>query len=302
MGIRWQMWGGYVHLLVTDPAGLTSARAIVNAVLEDVDHAASLFRDDSELSQLNRSGSRSTRVSARLYELLQAALRAAEITNGAVDLTVGVPVRRHATSAPTTDRTAPSAITISTIQRHSWRALRLDPQQQSVDVPQGVELDLGASAKAVTADIAAQAVAHRTGCGVLVNLGGDLAVAGAAPSGGWPIRIADDHRNNDGPGPTIALSTGGLATSSTTVRGWWSGDRRMHHIIDPMTGWPARVIWRTVTVAAGSCLDANAAATAAIVMGDDAPDWLAARRLPSRLVAADGAVTTVGAWPPETPS
>ena len=301
-GVRWPLWGGYAHLLVTEPEVLKSARVIVDAVVEDVDRAASLFRDDSELSRLNRSRNGSMRVSACLYELLQSALRAAETTNGAVDLTVGVAVQRHAARAPASDPTASSVRTVSTVRRHSWRALRLDPQQRSVDVPDGIELDLGASAKAVTADLAARAVANQTGCGVLVNLGGDLAIAGAAPTGGWPIRIADDHRNDNGPGLTVALSTGGLATSSTTVRGWWSGDRWLHHIVDPVTGWPARVVWRTVSVAAGSCLEANAAAMAAIVMGHNAPVWLTARRHPSRLVAADGSVTTLGAWPQETAS
>jgi thiamine biosynthesis lipoprotein len=71
----------------------------------------------------------------------------------------------------------------------------------------------------------------------------------------------------------------------------------MHHILDPGSGLPARGPWRTVSVAAATCADANIAATAAIVLGDDAPDWLAGQALPARLVALDGTARTQGGWP-----
>jgi thiamine biosynthesis lipoprotein len=97
----------------------------------------------------------------------------------------------------------------------------------------------------------------------------------------------------------VHLTGGGLATSSTTVRRWRRGNVDLHHIVDPRTGLPARTCWRTVTVGAGSCVDANAAATAAIVWGEPAPGWLAGRGLPARLVRACGSVVTVGGWPAE---
>jgi FAD:protein FMN transferase len=129
---------------------------------------------------------------------------------------------------------------------------------------------------------------------VLVNLGGDIAVAGTAPAQGWTVGVGDDHR---GPADqTLTIRGGGLATSSTVVRCWGAG---RHHIIDPRTGIPAGPHWRTASVAAASCVDANTASTAAIVLGPSAPAWLAERELPARLVARDGAVTLVGAWPQE---
>ncbi|MDX6222320.1 MAG: FAD:protein transferase, partial [Frankiales bacterium] len=76
--------------------------------------------------------------------------------------------------------------------------------------------------------------------------------------------------------------------------------RDLHHIIDPRTGAPAATCWRTVTVAGASCVDANAASTAAIVMGAAAEEWLAGLGLPARLVGEDGSVVTVGGWPEET--
>jgi thiamine biosynthesis lipoprotein len=138
---------------------------------------------------------------------------------------------------------------------------------------------------------------------VLVNLGGDLTVAGSTPpDGGWAVLVTDDHRSPlDADGQTVAVRSGGLATSSTTVRRWRAGGREHHHIVDPRTGLAAAEIWRTVSVAAATCVDANTASTAAIVRGREAPAWLDRMGLPARLVALDGSVSTTGAWPGETP-
>ena len=135
---------------------------------------------------------------------------------------------------------------------------------------------------------------------MLVSLGGDVAVAGEAPPGGWPIRIADDHAAPlDTPGQTIALLVGGLATSGTAVRRWDTTAGELHHIVDPRTGRPASTPWRTATVAARSCVEANTASTAAIVLGEAAPAWLEAVGLPARLVGVDGSAALVGGWPAE---
>jgi thiamine biosynthesis lipoprotein len=132
----------------------------------------------------------------------------------------------------------------------------------------------------------------------LVNLGGDVAVAGEAPAGGWRIRISDDHRDHTGPdAETVSIRAGGLATSSTTLRRWSAGGELVHHIVDPRRGFSAAVVWRTASVAAASCVDANTASTAAIVSGHDAPAWLNRLRLPSRLVSRCGRVLRVGGWP-----
>jgi FAD:protein FMN transferase len=83
------------------------------------------------------------------------------------------------------------------------------------------------------------------------------------------------------------------------VRRWQRSGRDLHHIVDPRTGEPVPEHWRTVSVAAATCLDANIASTAAFLRGPDAPAWLASGKLPARLVAADGAVVYVGGWPAE---
>jgi thiamine biosynthesis lipoprotein len=161
-----------------------------------------------------------------------------------------------------------------------------------------VELDLGATAKALIADRAAAAAALVSGAGVLVSIGGDIAVSGKAPSGGWTVGIADDHTTPfDEVVCRIALATGGVASSGIRVRHWTTRAGELHHILDPRTGRPAPGPWATASVAAASCVDANTASTAAIVLGDAAPAWLADRRLPARLSRIDGEVVAVGGWP-----
>jgi thiamine biosynthesis lipoprotein len=136
-----------------------------------------------------------------------------------------------------------------------------------------------------------------------VNLGGDLALAGRAPTGGWRIAIGDDHLAAErDPAVVVAVTSGGLATSSTTRRRWRRGDRIVHHLVDPRTGDAVAPFWRTASVAAASCVDANTASTAAIVLGAAAPGWLGERAMPARLVAVDGRVVTVAGWPEREPT
>jgi FAD:protein FMN transferase len=133
---------------------------------------------------------------------------------------------------------------------------------------------------------------------VLVGLGGDIALAGPPPENGWRIRVTDDHRAGvDAPGQWIRLRSGGLATSSTIVRRLSAGDQLVHHLLDPATGRPVTGPWRTASVAAGSCLDANIASTATIVRGEAAASWLESLGLPTRLVTGSGASVHLAGWP-----
>jgi FAD:protein FMN transferase len=287
---------------VTVPERLDDASALLRDQLAEIDMACSRFRSDSELMQLNGSGGTVT-VSPLLAEAVGVALDAARGTDGILDPTIATALRATgydtsfdeiATSGPRIGRVAFRGVP-------GWQMIGLDRAASTVTVPAGVELDLGATAKAFAADRAARAIQAATGTDVLVSLGGDIAVAGA-PDGGWPILIADDHRTPvDSPGPVVAISGGGLATSSTTVRQWMIDGTQYHHLIDPRTGTSAVSPWRTVSVVAASCVDANTASSTAIILGADAPDWLAERGLPARLVAHDGTCVYVAGWP-EDPS
>jgi thiamine biosynthesis lipoprotein len=309
----WRALGTTVDLLVTDLAALAPARRLLTDDLAALDEACSRFRADSEIVALDRAPRREdgrtgpVRISPLLAGALAVALRAARLTDGDVDPTVG-----GALSAAGYDRDfalvrrdgPPVKLTIRSVP--GWREIELDEAAGLVSLPAGVCLDLGATAKAWAADRAAARIAADVGCGVLVNLGGDIAVAGPAPRGGWRIRVQDvTGRPEDppaGPAAVIAIHSGGLATSSTAARRWRRGGDVLHHILDPRSGLPAAPVWRTVSVAAATCADANAASTAAIIRGEAALAWLTGLGLPARLVAESGAVVTLGGWPPEQPS
>jgi thiamine biosynthesis lipoprotein len=300
--VSFRALGTTATICVTDVMALERAHGVLGRELRETDEACSRFRDDSELARLNAASGEELVVGKRLFEAISAAVRAAASSGGLVDPTIGRALRLAGY-----DRTFElvrgrdgSTFRARSASVPGWQRIVLDAQRRTVRVPRDVELDLGATAKALAADRAAREAAHATGVGVLVDLGGDVAVAGAAPTGGWPIRIAHDHAAGvAAPGPTISIASGGLASSSTTVRRWRAGDVELHHIVDPRTGRPADTPWQTVTVAAASCLDANVASTAAVVIGDGAPVWLGERALPARLVAGAGRVVCVAGWPEE---
>jgi thiamine biosynthesis lipoprotein ApbE len=292
--------GGSLRLVVTDPGSLQRAKEAVDEMIKAIDDAASRFREDSELSRLNATPEREVAVSPLLGRAIAAGLRGAQLTDGAVDPTVGTaikvagydadfaqvikdggPLRVHATRVP------------------GWHAVRFDTTTRRIWIPRGVEIDLGATAKALASDLAASAAAEVIASGgVLVSLGGDIAVAGEPPAGGWPVQVSEDSGASvDEREETVTINDGGIATSSTTVRRWTRGGLVLHHIIDPATGHPVDGPWRTATVAAATCVDANIASTAAIVKADDAIAWLERLGLAARLVGQDGRIERTTRWP-----
>jgi thiamine biosynthesis lipoprotein len=290
---------GTTAVAVVEERARAQARALLGGELDAIDRACSRFRADSELRLANAAAGRITPVSPLFARALDFALCAAQQTDGAVDPTIAPAMvalgydRDYAALAPE------AAGAVRGVPAAGWRTVDVDVERGLLRLAARTRLDLGATAKALAADRAAMAIASATGSPTLVGLGGDIATAGPPPPSGWTVRVTDDHRSPAG-GQTIAVAGGGLATSSTTVRRWRRGGRTIHHIVDPRTGEPALALWRTVSVAAASCVDANTATTAAIVRGADAPRWLRALGLPARLVDSDGGVVTVNGWPRET--
>lgn len=320
----WRAIGCDVRLLVTDPAALPTARRMLEADLDALDRAASRFRADSEVSALSRAGGEPMPISPVLADAIAAALIGARISEGDLDPTmgsdlaglgydrtftsladagafvgIGVP---QPTGSP--ERATPP---VAVRRAPTWADVELDQAAGTVRIPAGMVLDLGATAKARCADLAAARISAACDCGVLVSLGGDIAVAGPAPEGGWVIRVQDVTGDPEAPatgGPTcqIAITAGGLATSSTTARRWRRGGSVLHHILDPRTGRPAADVWRTVTVAAPSALLANIASTTSVIRGRAARSWLQGLGVQARLVAQAATnspteIVLVGGWP-----
>lgn len=267
---RWQALGTTAVVRVTRHRHLKLATRMLREELSRIERAASSYRPDSELSLVLKMRGRAVIVSADLAQAVRVALNAASVTNGLVDPTLG--------ASP------------------GWRDI--EATAWTVSVPPGAPLDLGATGKALAADRAAVAIGSVIeGDGVMISLGGDIATAGQAPAGGWLIYVTDDHRSSTAAsGQMVTIQAGALATSGTTVR----RDHNGHHIIDPRTRSPAVTPWRTVSVTAATCVDANTASTAAVVLGEAAPDWLAEHGLAARLVDNRGSVTTVGGWPSQS--
>ncbi|MDA8311474.1 MAG: FAD:protein FMN transferase [Actinomycetota bacterium] len=280
------------------PAGAQDAAcAAVDRILDELDRQVSRFRADSELERAHAAQGLPSLLSQGAADAVTVALAAACVSGGRVDPTVGAALcdlgydrdfsaidpRRP----PRDPRPAPG-----------WRSVRL--HGRVLRTAPGVRLDLGATAKGLGADRAALAAlgALDGRGGVLVSLGGDIAVAGPPLGSGWPVGVSEDPGADlDAAAQVVQIRRGGLATSSVLHRRWRSGGTASHHIVDPTTGQPVSGPWRTATVAALSCVEANTASTTAIVAGDDAEDWLRSHDLAARLVGRDGHVQLVGRWP-----
>ena len=290
--------GTSARVAVWPPGNLGGACAAVDDVLAALDQQASRFREDSELSWLHGAGGGVFMLSDGLAEAVGVALAAARWTGGRVDPTVGEALISlgydRDFAALDQERGEPPA----PAPAPGWHRVRLDGPL--LRLPAGVRLDLGATAKGLGSDRAVRAVMSATGHqgGVLVSLGGDIAVGGTPPHDGWPVTVAEtpDHAR---PQRTqlVRLASGAVATSLVTCRRWRRGGMTLHHIVDPATGRPADGPWRTASVATATCADANAAATAVIVAGRQAVSWLTGEGLPARLVGHDGEVRCLGGWP-----
>jgi thiamine biosynthesis lipoprotein len=290
VGCGFGVFGTFGALLVTRQSSLAQSRRILGAELRAIDRACSRFRADSELTAVNHAGGAEFAISPLLAEALAVALRAAEASDGDVDPTCGQSLislgydRDFGELASCAHAPLPSPAPAA-----GWRCVQLDQESGTVCVPAGVQLDLGATAKALAADRAARAIAVATGSGVLVNqIADDLPAPPAA--GARTVRRR---------GPVVAIWDGGLATSGTGSRRWRRGGQDLHHIVQSGTGRPVSSCWASVSVAGASCVDANTASTAAVIRSAAAASWLEGLAMPARLVRANGTVLTTGGWPDE---
>jgi FAD:protein FMN transferase len=290
----WSAWSCTVRLTVDDPAVLGAACGELKALMDRVDKAASRFRPDSELSIVNSRAGALIPVSRLLVDLVDVSLVAARLSGGAVDPTVGPAViaagydtdieavRRRFPQAP--DEPKPVA---------GWQEVRLNRKLALLGVPREAALDLGATAKAWTADRAANMLSKRHGCAVLVEIGGDLRAAGQ-PREPWVVTVAERAGDE---GVLVTLAHGGLTTSTRTVRRWQTPTGYAHHVIDPRTGRPADGPYRTASVWAPTAVRANTFSTALIATGDAALGRLKLAGHPARLVADNGEITELSGWP-----
>ncbi|WP_104119157.1 FAD:protein FMN transferase [Arthrobacter sp. B1805] len=291
--------GTTVGVHATNQSVLESAVTSVRDYLTRLDDAVSRFRLNSELSEVNRraaSGSVALAVSGLFAEVVGAALVTAELTGGLVDPTIGSALIRSGYDIDL------SAATVrldwmmldKPVPAPGWKLIHVDPRSGVVGVPQGMVLDFGASAKAHAADRLAELLARTLPGGFLVDLGGDIAVSGNPPQGGWQVGVEQaDGRI----GQVVTIHHQALATSSTQLRTWIRNGERIHHILDPRTGDTAPSVWAEATCAGATAVEANAASTAAVILGEEAPEWLHFNGISARLRRLNGEVVRTGGWP-----
>lgn len=293
----WHAWSCLVRLVVDDDTCLVPARRRLETLMAEVGSSVNRFDPDSDLSRINRSAGSMVSVRARTLALVDAALDAAALTGGAVDPTVGMHMMHNGYAADI-EFIRGQVVTLPTAKtprQADWTRVQMNHEVRHIGVPVGIALDLGATAKSFTADMAALELSSFFGTAVLVEIGGDVSVGGRRANG-WTIAVGEQA---GGPGQDICVSRGGVATSSTTSRRWQSADGELHHIIDPRTGRPAVGPWRTVSVWSDTALQANTASTAAIVLGDEARPYLQESGYAARLVGTDGEIVMTGHWPME---
>jgi thiamine biosynthesis lipoprotein len=294
--MNFHVWG-LSGTLVTEHGDDAYANERLWFWLDAFDHSCNRFRSDSEISTLNQRPGTTVAISETLELAIEASLRAGRATDGLCDPTV-LPAllalgydRDFDEVARRTDLVASSPILPLGLS-----AIDLDRENHTIRIEPGCQLDLGASAKALVVDLVADDLAARGG--VVVELGGDVAVRGSGPTGPWVVGVSDSLTITGGE-PRISLRHGGIATSSTGTRTWRVGDHVANHIIDPRTGSFAHGTYATASVTASDCVLANAFATAALLWDEEASYYIAQAGWSARLVRTNGTVEFVGGWPPD---
>ncbi len=285
----------------------TALLAQVPAWFEEWEQSLSRFRDDSELSRINRTAGSAAPVpvSDTFWAVLQQALQAAQHTGGLVTPTVlnaleaagyrtSFDTLRHAAHGVATPTgTGPVAAPPSIFTR--WREIELHPETQSVRLPAGVRLDFGGTAKGWAVDEALRRLAPHGPA--LVNAGGDIAVSGPTRDGaGWPIGVDAPlglELATDSQLELLDIRGGGVATSGRDYRRWQQNGTWQHHIIDPRSGVPADTDVLAATVIGPTASDAEIAAKVALLLGGaEGLRWLEAQPgLAGLLVLETGQVT-----------
>lgn len=295
--MRFEIWGLSGTLHTQHAHQMPYAQERLWHWINAFDVACNRFRTDSEICHLNAQSGHPVAISETLEIAIGAALEAASATNGLCDPTI-----LPALLALGYDRDFDDLVAKGTgspgdaVPAPGLSSIQLDREHHMVQLAPRCQIDLGASAKALIVDLVADDIAPSGG--VIVELGGDVAVHGNSSEGPWAIGVSDSLMLT-GMEPRISLTHGGVATSSTTARAWRAGDRIVHHIIDPRTGTSAVSPYATVSVSATSCVMANAFATAGLLWGEDAGHHIAQAGWSARLVRHDGTREFVGGWPHE---
>jgi FAD:protein FMN transferase len=270
------LFGTRVRVLVSSatPSAL-AAQLITGRVkhrLQLIHRTLTRFERSSELNHLNAHACEPVRVSETLLQGVQAALQAAQLSDGLVDPTVLSELERagYATSrigippAPLSEVLpgAPPRAPAAARPGAEWKRIHVNAGEHVVRLPRGVRLDLGGSAKGMAVDLAAQMLA--TNPAFAIDAGGDIRLGGTYAT---PRTVEIAHPLRDQPAHNVTLTAGAVATSGLRTRVWRAGDGFAHHLIDPARGVPAWTGVIQATALAPTALEAETRAKMALLSG-----------------------------------
>jgi FAD:protein FMN transferase len=237
-----------------------------------IERKFSRYRDDSIVSVINRSNGHAVVVDPETSALLDYAAQCHTLSDGRFDITSGV--LRRCWIFDGSDRVPEPLAVGALLPLVGFKKIRWQPPR--VTLPAGMEIDFGGFAKEYAVDRVLGIVAERFAGAALVNFGGDLAANRAPHSGPWQVGVERPGTEREAR-LLLELSQGGLATSGDTRRFLLREGIRYSHILDVRTGWPVADVPRSVTVAAGTCVEAGMLATFAMLHGADAEAFLDAQ-------------------------
>ncbi len=281
---------------VTVVGGRAGLAADAERRLRDLDRRWSRFRPDSEVMDLARHAGHPVRVSDETLLLVEQLIAAWEVTDGVFDPTLLPELVALGYAASVQD---PGRVTVLPAGAGTGvpvGQIAVDATEGSVRLPPGATLDAGGTGKGLAADIVVEELLGEGACGAMVEIGGDLRVAGESPSpGGWRIDVEDPYGGP--PLCVVSITDGGVATSSVLKRSWQRGTDRVHHLIDPRTGRSAAADVVAATVVAGTAAWAESFSKAPVVLGAaGCRALLAAHALPALLVRGPTCVDATPEW------
>ncbi|MCU1393356.1 MAG: thiamine biosynthesis lipoprotein ApbE [Ilumatobacteraceae bacterium] len=295
--------GTRAHIIVTDGDNALLHRAI--ARVEELESRWSRFRDNSEISRLNRNAGEFCHVSADTSLMVERAIELWRMTGASVDpLVLGAVIdagydRSFETLSElrsrASSRRAPepwTMIACTDIDLHleqDGASPTSAGARHRIRLPRGAQFDPGGIGKGLAADMIVAELLMAGASGACVNLGGDLRVDGRAPQdGGWTVAI--DHPTGEDPIAVVHVGDGAVATSSTLRRTWMVGEERRHHLIDPSTGRPSTTDLVQATVIAGQAWVAEGLAKAVLLRGSHHPFDLLPDGIEAMAVHRDGRI------------
>ena len=282
-----------VRIVVVD--GSSAATGMALRRLADLEQRWSRFLPDSELSRLNRADGAPVAVSSDTVRLVRALVQAWHATDGAFDPTLLVPLVGLGYSVSRDDAGRRTSVAAGSAPRGRPAEILIDDVRSTVQLPSGTVLDAGGLGKGLAADIVVEELLAEGTAGALVEVGGDLRVAGISPGGdGWLVAIEPVP---GGPTEMVRLASGGVATSSSLRRTWQRGERVVHHLLDPASLDSTATDVIGATVIAGTAQWAEAFTKAPFVLGATAGlDLMAGRGIAASVVTADGGVCRTAPW------